>query len=202
MTGANDEYSGEEEVIIFNQEVNEKDNPLLDDYGFSIITNMPVGDDNVWLAPCTIWPNPNWFNNGLGGEYRRDDPLAEKKALAHYKQVRISDAQKQLKRVLGFRDIPIENRKSWTEEAIEREASRETKRIKEAEEKTSVTKHPAFCSVAIFMSEKPSQKQIDFLKDRAYKFLKYSQTARFLTKGIEIEGFRLVDKTISTEENI
>lgn len=43
-------------------------------------------DDNGCWRPCKIWPTPGWFNNGLGGHFRVNNPGAEEAARVHYAQ--------------------------------------------------------------------------------------------------------------------
>ena len=60
--------------------------------------------------------------------------------------------------------------------------------------KGSLQKYPAYQSVAIFMSRKPTEEEIAILKERAHKFADYSKNHpnEFNRHEIAIEGFRLV----------
>jgi hypothetical protein len=57
-----------------------------------------------------------------------------------------------------------------------------------------VHKYPAYLSVAIFCSRKPTGKEIEFMKDRARKFSK--------TNKIKITGFRLIQEDSEAKENV
>lgn len=70
-------------------------------------------------------------------------------------------------------------------------------------------KYPAYLSVAIFFYEKPSAKIISFMKERAKRF---AATKRKMAKErghswdenfkLEITGFRLIEETLSTKEEV
>ncbi len=147
-----------------------------------------------------LFVNPDWFNNGLGGEFRLDDPDAEEKALEAHKNHKIAYAQKYIKLTKDNYDLPSEqrNRLGWTDEAIEKTIARHEQEIEEAKAETEVKHYPAYLSVAIFLTEKPTQEQLDVLKKRAHSFVAKSDYAQ--KKKLAIEGFRLVKKVANYEE--
>lgn len=197
MTGEIGECGvGDKAEKVFREEV--KNNPLVDDSGFSLVIQMPTGDYPC-MRPCEIYPNPNWFNHGMGEHFRRDDPDAEKKALeSHIKAVK-DYYEPHLQHALDRKEKPLEERghPSWTDEALEREIERNQKKISDAENATSVSKYPAYTSVAIFLEKRPTDEQIQFLKDRANKFVEYCKTERWLPDNLAIEGFRLVEVKVN-----
>jgi hypothetical protein len=72
---------------------------------------------------------------------------------------------------------------------------------KDEEYKKPLNKYPAYESVGIFFSKKPSEKQIEILKERANKFPSIYKKFRKYGEKIEIIGFRLIKtKIIQTEE--
>ena len=58
----------------------------------------------------------------------------------------------------------------------------------------SIKKWPAYNSVATFLTEFPSQELLDIMIERAKKFVPYIASARFPTKGLNIELFRLIER--------
>lgn len=191
-TGVADEYPGQEEVEVFHEEV--APSPIE-----GLVEFRPVGDTNVFLSPCDIWPNPAWFNNGSGGAFRHDDPEAETKALAAYKKFQVQQAEKQIALVRGHvaLDPAKRTRSGWTDEAIAREISRQQKTSESAEAETAAKRCTAYMSVGIFMYRRPDAQQVALLKDRVHKFVQYCRDTRFLPDGLVIEGFRMVEQVMT-----
>jgi len=55
---------------------------------------------------------------------------------------------------------------------------------------STLKKHEAFCSVAIYMARRPTEEEINALKHRVYKFVEYYKGHKF-----KITGFRLIKET-------
>lgn len=181
---------GEEEEVIFEEEVDI--NPLLDEHDYSIVMEMPTGDGLPCMRPCEIYPNPRWFNHGMGGHFRYDDPEAEEKALADWKRETIKNAKKGIKNAKAWK---------WSKGALANEVERRQNEIQRAENKTQVNHYPAYMSVAIFLEERPSESQIEFLKKRSHKFfeeyLPNEDDSRMVQSAVTIEGFRLVEVVVN-----
>lgn len=61
-------------------------------------------------------------------------------------------------------------------------------------------RHPAYLSVAIFMSRKPTDEEITFLKDRAQKFVAEDHSRFGLKEEMAISGFRLIEEVTTQKE--
>lgn len=69
---------------------------------------------------------------------------------------------------------------------------------REKDNDTNVThKHPAYQSVAIFLSRKPNIRERELLKDRAYNFVLLQAKTE---KPIIIEGFRLIERKMTDNQ--
>ncbi len=135
-----------------------------------IVAQVP--DDNGTRRPVTIWPTPGWFNNGVGGEFRENDPNAHKAAQEHY----VSDCLKtSLERSYAAEAHNQKHKKKWEEMS-----------------KKKFEKHPAYRSVAIFFHESPSAELIYLMKKRATEYL--------TEKEINLTGFRLLKLSLREEE--
>jgi len=136
-------------------------------------------DDSPCMRPVKIYPTPGWFNHGMGGHFKEGQ---EAKALIDYrKQVKVCHAPiiKQVKH------------SDWGEADKKREIKSHEKEISDAMKLKKVYKWPAYLSVAIFCSRKPTNKEIDFMKERAKKFAAMSE--------ITVTGFRLVEEKVESE---
>jgi len=118
--------------------------------------------------PTEIYPTPGWFNNGMGGHYRDGQ---EKEALDHHKKECILYS----KRVVHPVDQK-EHTKRWLGNA----------------NKKSIKKCPAYLSVAIFFSKKPTKEQRNLIIKRSKTYAK--------PRNIKITGFRILkQETVMTE---
>lgn len=173
----------------------EEDPELFDE----LLYSLP--DDHGCARPCFIWDNPNWFNNGAGGAFRHDDPDAEEKALAAYREHVTRDANKQIEAANNRRARPEEERCGWTDEAIDRDIAHQKKKIADAETKTRAYRCPSYRSVALFFDAQPTEEIIELLKSRARKFVETKAAgSRWKEYPNTIEGFRLLRRTVSYED--
>src|ERR1051326_8259449 len=92
-------------------------------------------DDHGCYRPCSIWETPGWFNNGMGGHFKNDDPDANEKALKAYVKAMEETYGGYIKSTLSVRDLPEAERKrlGWTEEGIERTVKQHQKEIEKAQ---------------------------------------------------------------------
>jgi hypothetical protein len=69
---------------------------------------------------------------------------------------------------------------------------------------TGAGKYPAYESVAAFFSERPTDEEIEFMKQRAHEYVEYKHQTRpayFKDESqIRIKGFRLITQQVSTQE--
>lgn len=121
-----------------------------------------VSDEVKCQRPVTIIATPGWFNPGMGGQFRDGE---EKKAAKYYKKECLDYAK----------NTPYVNKKEWEEKA-----------------NCPFEKYPAYLSVGIYMSRKPTEKEKEMLKDRAIKYTKKNK--------IKISAFRLIEQTINYKE--
>jgi len=132
------------------------------------------------MRPVKIYPTPGWFNHGQGGHYKEGQ---EAKALVDYrKQVKVCYVPfiKQIKR------------SKWSEADKKSEIKHYEKEISNAMKLKKVHKYPAYLSVAIFCSRKPTEAEMGFMKERAKKFAAMSTDDK-------ITGFRLIQETVKVE---
>lgn len=126
-------------------------------------------DEDGCHRPCIIWDTPGWFNDGMGGHWR-DGQETEAKA---------SHRQKCLDRANDLRSIHPKDadnhKKRWIDAADE-----------------PLVKHPAYNSVAIYMSRRPTEEEVRLLRERASKWTKKTPQ--------NILGFRLIEKVTEYNE--
>ena len=130
-------------------------------------------DDNGCYRPCSIWPTPGWYNNGMGGHYK-DEPGAEEQALKDNYEALVNYNAGQLAMVTArienndFEDSSQPG--AWDKAACIRTKNRIDKELAEAKAKAKVNKWPAYMSVAIFFEEVPPKEVMDVIIDRARHF--------------------------------
>lgn len=148
--------------------------------------------------PVSIYPTPNWFNNGMGGEYRdvpEEYERAQNERIAStikYQAPQIKAAQDRL----DTGNFEAERPGAWTKEACERQIADSEATVLRAI-KQGLQRHPAYLSVAIFVKEFPPQEVLDELKERARKFVDNLATSAGYRvdhgEKIVITGVRLVE---------
>lgn len=67
--------------------------------------------------------------------------------------------------------------------------------FKDGDKKKSKYKYPAYLSVIIFFSSRPTNEQIKLMKERAYKFIKLKSEKSWNDfSKVKITGFRLIER--------
>jgi len=141
-------------------------------------------DDNVSCSrPTRTYCTPGWFNNGMGGHFLEGQ---EKEALKHYR--------KEVKKyyTTQIKAVEISN---WPESSKKSSIAGYKKEIDKANKLSKVQKFHACLSVQIYCSRKPTEKEIDFIKQRVSLFNDYRQKEKpnFWNKTpIKITGYRLL----------
>lgn len=156
-----------------------KDTGEEDESRFADIVGIHESDGEHEPTFVAIWPTPGWFNNGLGGHFREGQ---EEQAKEHYAKACLKEA----------------NNKNVHPSDQKRHKKEWEKRGEEP-----LHKYPAFQSVAILFTERPSKADIKFLKDRALAFPEKYNKLSYDKTEITVTGFRLLKKTTThTEEAI
>ena len=190
---------GQEMATVFYKETKAK---LGDEY-FDNIAHCP--DDRGCSRPATIWPNPRYANDGMGGHYLIENADQDKLCARYVKAIKeyanLDGKHKFLERVKNGENVG----QGWTVAAAQREIDRAEKDIAKAEALTKVASFPAYMSVGIWFETKPTDEQIKLLKERAASFIgaynkeneKYEYRQK---KDFKIEGFRLIAFTKTSKE--
>lgn len=192
---------GEEMAKLFKKEVT--------DMGEEPFSNLVYEDDEGCVRPATCYPTPGWFNDGMGGAYQEG---GEKEALVRYRK-NASEYYRNIcynKYWKSWQENPLDRERytkaGWTEEKLKKAAEDQEKKAQEAEKTTVLSKYPACQSVAISFDKKPTTKEIDTMKSRAYTFAEmkdeWSKTTARISK---ITGFRLIKNNVkrtTEEENV
>lgn len=173
-----------------------KDTGLNPDTFFSNV--LQVADEDGCCRPVEIQPNPNWFNDGHGNEWKITDNDVEKQLKKYVKSVTdywtpwIKQKESYIPELKTGKVIA-----NWTIEAARREIASHKKEIEKAKKQKIVARYPAYNSVGIWFESEPSEKQIELMKSRAKKY-KIGK----LYKQPKIEDFRLLheETTIKTTE--
>jgi hypothetical protein len=159
-----------------------------------------VTDEHSCARPATIWANPRYGNDGFGNHYlrtNRDDPAL----LATYAQ---NIANYEQPHIESYQRIKDDLTAGWTVVAgAEQSLVRANKRIADAKALKKIACFPAYMSVGIWLTKKPTAAQISLLKERTAKF---AEAKRKLKPGLykdftlTIEGFRLITFKKTAEE--
>lgn len=182
MTGIIGECGvGEEAKRLFEKDGHE---PLED------LVGAYVPDEHGCCRPAAIQPTPGWFNDGMGGHYRE----------SNYDEADV--IKKHNKEVEDYAKNTIE--RGYSDKAY---AKKEAERFRKEHTMTKLTKkdkHPAFNSAGIYLTREPTKKEIEFLKERANKFVtERRKKDRFSSGSMEkfkIEGFRVVVETTKAKD--
>jgi hypothetical protein len=147
-------------------------------------------DDNNFFRPCSIYPTPNYYNNGLGFQYQEGE---EELALLKYKEYVIKEETKWMELEENHRG---KNVPTWTDSAIDNSIKRRKEKIKDVSNKTQVDKYPSYQSVIIFFKDDSLTEEVmNIMKERAYMFLEKKVGKMFNYHpdlDIKIEKFRVV----------
>ena len=158
-------------------------------------------DDNGCSRPCSIWPTPGWYNNGMGRHYK-DVPGSEEQALKDSYEALVEYTRSQLEMVTAR----IENNNfedsskpgAWDEAACIRTKKRIEAELAEAKAKAKVSKWPAYMSVAIFFEEVPPKEVMDVIVERAKRFAEERPDWRSYKgekKPLSISAIRVLEPT-------
>ena len=121
---------------------------------------LQVPDEKGCARPCTIWSTPGWYNDGYGEHYKEGD---EKRALAASKE----KAKNELKPRIAQHEAHLEKPYAgWTKDDVKRAIDNLKKDLAKRLAVKKPGKYNAYLSVAIFFSERPSNKVIEWLKKR------------------------------------
>jgi hypothetical protein len=185
---------GREMAEIFRKDLKDEDEEL-----FENVTSVP--DDNGCHRPATIWPNPRYANDGMGGHYTKENAnqkeLCERyaKSVEDYETPHIKQKEGIIEDLQAGKTVS-----NWTVEGAEREIARAKKEIQEAKNLKKVSCYPAYMSVGIWFYSEPTKEQITLMKERAANFAKVkrelgrSWDSNIFDKNFKltIEGFRLI----------
>ena len=178
----------------FRKEVKEKNL-------FKGVASVP--DEYGCFRPATIWPNPRYASDGMGGEYLIEGANQEKLCKRYVKSVEnyanIEGKKKFIERVRNKE----RGTEGYTLRGVEKELKEAEKRIEEAKKIKTVPAYPAYLSVGIWFDTKPTEEEIRIMKERAEIFpTAYDKANRKynLIKGLKIEGFRLISFKKSASE--
>lgn len=145
-------------------------------------TNLVIKkpDEHGCHRPTEMWTTPGWFNHGMGGNFREGQ---EEEAKKDYKR-----------KCLEYAKTKVHPNDKAAHEARW-----------ESNSKKPLTKHPASLSVAIFFKERPTDKLINLMIERAKKYVEeYAPNQdKFMRDRLPdlITGFRLLkEETIQTKE--
>lgn len=157
-----------------------KDHPDLydgdvDGIMFDLVARVP--DERGCHRPATIWPTPGWFNDGLGSCWR-DEEWGEPKIEEAYR-ASIKKLEEQHTRTYShLEDPPSFNASRFG----------------------GPGRFPAYHSVAMYLSKRPSDEILEMFRERAKVFL--ARPSRWVgqTPTANILGFRLVEERTVHEE--
>lgn len=158
-------------------------------------------EDNGFPRVCTIWPTPGRLNNGSGFHY--DDGGDEDEARAKAKQSMIEYHAPHIKQCqdrLDNNDFEEDRPGAWTKEACERTIAGHLSSIERA---GIFVRWPAYESVAIFLSAKPSETDMAIFMERLKDFSENMMCfgKRTDTK-LQIKGVRLVKRETKIIETV
>ena len=144
-------------------------------------------DDRGCCRPAKIYPTPGWFNNGVGGHYKENDPGVMKRAQEEHDVEVQRYADNTIRKVYADQDYADKEADEHIKEGVGR----------------PITKHPAYMSVAICLNREPTAEEIIFLKGRAKIFGASHMGYNDKPAPIAITSFRLVvEQTVADAKTI
>lgn len=169
------------------------------------IANVP--DEHGCNRPVTIWSSTNWWSDGIGNHWRKDDTDKEKHRAAYaksYANIYNGYMKNPLAAIESLKKgIPYSN---WTIEAAEKEIKNNQKIIDKAKKIKKLKHYAAYNSVGIWFQKKPTAPLIKLMKERANKFAQAKRDMGFEWDKdfkLTIESFRLIQNVhISKEESV
>ena len=193
---------GDEYAELFHQEVPTK-------VAESFENIVAFVTEHGCARPATIWANPRYGNDGFGNHYlrtNRDDPAllaTYAQNIADYEQPHIESYQRIKDDLTAEKDISTWVAAGWTVAGAEQSLVRAKKRIADAKALKKIACFPAYMSVGIWLTKKPTAAQISLLKERTAKFAEAKRKLQpWLCKDftLTIEGFRLITFKKTAEE--
>lgn len=177
---------GKEMAKLFEEEAKTNKPPV--DFA-EVVVSAP--DDHGCSRPCTIYPTPGWYNDGVGNHFQAGD---QKKALESYKTMMGWEIARLGKMYEGYLKVMPPG---WTEKAVQKELVALEKRKKALKALKKLDTCSAYQSVAIFFSERPSKKTIAWLKKRAEGYPEARRKEWALSKLLKITGWRLIEHRVT-----
>lgn len=131
---------------------------------------VPQKDDSTGFPRiCSIWPTPGRLNNGMGFNYDDGDVIAAEDArlraiqsMKDYNAARVAMCERRI----AENDFE-EGERGWTKEACERTIESAKLSVERAGIKNNF---PAYESVAIFLSRKPTDEEMRVFTERLYDY--------------------------------
>lgn len=128
-----------------------------------------VPDEHGCFRPVQICPTPGYFNNGMGYHYKSNNVREKQNAVKTYKRS-IKECNEprieQIEKRISSQDWSY----GWTLDACNREIRQRKKEIEAANALKEPPEYPAYQSVEIFFTEKPSQKILELIEKRAREY--------------------------------
>lgn len=155
------------------------------------IVQMPDDEEYSTLRPCAIWATPGWFNNGMGEHYRdtpENETEALEKAISEFKLYKKSQVDMVEQRLIeqNFEEHKVGG---WTKQACISFLNS----YKNDLSISTLTKHPAYMSVAIFVDEFPPKDVWDDFMKRAQEFAAIYEDFSGKRLELNITGFRQIE---------
>ena len=151
-----------------------------------------VPDDNGCYRPCSIIETPGVYNNGYGFHYTDGQ---EKEARISYeaslKEHHLNGMSRAYLKRWESGDQADLKRVGWTLEALEKCCKEDDDKYEKALS-DPLPKYPAYQSVSIFLTRKPTDDEIAFMKSRCEKFNDRECKSEFRNSTITITGYRLI----------
>lgn len=169
---------GEEEAAAARAELSQEDLTFWADQV------IPV-DDEGCSRPVEIWPTPGWYNHGLG-EHFPDTPEGRQAGLLAYRAAVRREAERTL--------AVYRHRSPETLAPIE--TDNEAK-IRKADALTEVSRYPAYQSIAVQLSVRPSPEQMARFVHRVRERL--ATPRRPWEAVVEVTGARLEEAHAQAE---
>ena len=138
-------------------------------------------DDHGCHRPCSIYPTPGFYNDGMGGVYTDESDMNV--VLENYKKSHIE-----------YKEQGRHNYIRWDKEGnTTKNVERLDKEIEDIKKIDSIGKYPTYQSVAIYFNTKPTKKQIEIIKSRSEKYCNED-----IGREFKILGYRLLEERVVT----
>lgn len=189
---------GEDFAYMYFEETGEEDSRFLE-----MVDQRP--DEHGCCRPCSIWETEGWLYDGANGavlEAQFNQDIADTNYRLHTAQYFIDQRDR-----IQLIDTSDEQyvKAGWTPEAKQRELDRLQKEIDRC---TSIdTKCPHMRpnnSVAIFFDQKPTARDIEFMKQRANRFVEAAKDVKSLIHSYDFKilGFHLIEESTKSRRSV